>query len=448
VRASIIAAVVVIVLIIGGSVGWLILRTHGPMSFAGGTPVDLSQYHGPDPTGVTAALAQADPVKRGEYLVRAGDCLTCHTAPDGKAFAGGYAFKLPFGTIYSANITPDTQTGIGNWSDADFLRAMHDGIAKNGEYLYPAFPYPYYTLLTDNDVLAIKTYLFSLKPVHSQPPPDDLKFPFNQRYLLRFWNILFNPDRRFQPNSGRPPQWNRGAYLTEALGHCDDCHTPTNFAMAPDENQKFGGSLIDGWKAYNISADRERGVGSWTVEQLGAYLADGHAPERSSASGPMSSAVGYSLRFLTTGDIQAMEAYIKSVPAIADSDNPAAVPWPASPPKAPLALVIGGSPGAGQRVFEGACASCHGFDGKGTIWQHADLVGDRSVYDPAATNVILSVLQGVNLSTVQGQVFMPAFGSAYSDNEIADVANYVTSRFGGVSSNVTAADVAKLRHPD
>jgi mono/diheme cytochrome c family protein len=189
--------IVVIVLAIAGGVSWLLLRTHGAMSFASGAPVDLSQYRGPDPTGVPPALAKADLVRRGEYLARAGDCVTCHTAPDGKAFAGGYAFKLPFGTIYSPNITPNSQTGIGDWSDADFLRAMHDGIGKNGEYLYPAFPYPYYTLLTDNDVLAIKAYLFSLTPVQHRPPSDDLKFPYNQRYLLRFWNILFNPGRRF-----------------------------------------------------------------------------------------------------------------------------------------------------------------------------------------------------------------------------------------------------------
>jgi mono/diheme cytochrome c family protein len=440
--------IVVIVLVIAGGVGWLLLRSGGPMKFAGGAPVDLSQYRGPDPTGVPAALAKADLVRRGEYLVRAGDCAACHTAPDGKAFAGGFAFRLPFGTIYSPNITPDTETGIGNWSDADFLRAMHDGIGKNGEYLYPAFPYPYYTLLTDNDVLAIKAYLFSVTPVQHRPPPDDLKFPYNQRYLLRFWNILFNPDRRFQPNSNRPSLWNRGAYLTEALGHCDDCHTPANLAMAPDQSRKFGGSVIDGWKAYNISADREWGIGDWSDDQLGGYLADGHAPERSSAGGPMSSAVGNSLRFLTADDIHAMTAYIKSVPATADSANPAAVPWPASPPKPPLTLVAAVSPGVGQRVFEGACASCHSFDGKGTIWQHADLVGDRSASDPAATNVILAVLQGVNLSTAHGQVFMPVFGNAYSDAEIAAVANFVTDRFGGVSSNVTAADVGKLRQAE
>ena len=442
------AIIVVIVLVIASGAGWLLLRTGGPMNFAGGAAVDLGQYHGPDPTGVPAALANADLVRRGEYLARAGDCAACHTAPDGKAFAGGYAFRLPFGTIYSPNITPDPQTGIGKWSDADFLRAMHDGIAKNGEYLYPAFPYPYYTLLTDNDVLAIKAYLFSLTPVPHQPSPDDLKFPYNQRYLLRFWNILFNPGRRFQPNSNRPPQWDRGAYLTEALGHCDDCHTPTNLAMAPNQSRKFGGSVIDGWKAYDISADRERGIGGWSDDQLGGYLADGHAPDRSSAGGPMSSAVGNSLRFLTADDIHAMTAYIKSVPAVADSANPAAVPWPAAPPKAPLALAAGGSPNVGRRVFEGACASCHGFDGKGTVWQHADLVGDRSVSDPAATNVILAVLQGVNLSTAHGQVFMPAFGNAYSDAEIAAVANFATDRFGGVSSNVTAADVAKLRQAE
>jgi len=233
-----IVVILVLLLVAAAGVGWLILRTHGPTSFAGGTPVDLADYHGPAPTGAPPDLAGADLVKRGEYLARAGDCAACHNAPGGKPYAGGYAFKLPFGTIYSSNITPDKETGIGNWNDADFLRAMHDGIGKDGENLYPAFPYTSYTLLTDGDLLAIKAYLFSLKPVHYQPPADNLTFPFNQRFLMKFWNVLFNPGRRFEPNSDRPPEWNRGAYLAEALGHCGDCHTPRNLMFGLSESQK------------------------------------------------------------------------------------------------------------------------------------------------------------------------------------------------------------------
>ena len=183
-----------------------------------------------------ASLADADLVARGEYLTRAADCAACHTAPGGKPFAGGLPFKLPMiGTIYSTNITPDPETGIGAWSDEEFLRALHQGIGKGGKHLYPAFPYTSYALMTDNDVLAIKAYLLSLKPVKYTPPPNDVSFPFNQRYLMMFWNALFKPSHRFRPNEDQPADWNRGAYLVEALGHCGDCHTPRNLLFGREQ---------------------------------------------------------------------------------------------------------------------------------------------------------------------------------------------------------------------
>ncbi len=443
-----IAAIAIVVLAAMAGVGWLVLRTSGPTSFAGGTPVELADYHGPDPTGVPPELGNADLVKRGEYLVRAGDCAACHSAPGGAPFAGGYAFRLPFGTIYSSNITPDKETGIGTWSDADFLRALHDGVGNDGENLYPAFPYTSYTLLTDRDVLAIKAYLFSLKPVHYRPPANDLAFPYNQRLLMKFWNVLFNPGRRFRPNSDRPPEWNRGAYLTEALGHCGDCHTPRNLLFAPSSSQKFAGALIQSWKAYNITPDREWGIGAWSDDQFAGYLANGHAPERSSAAGPMGEAVDNSLRFLTADDVAAIVAYVKSVSPIADSSNPAAVRTPLEPPHPAPLTVSAGAASLGLQVFEGACVSCHGFDGSGTIWAHADLVGNRTVNDPAATNLVQVVIHGASLHTPHGQVFMPAFGEGYSDAEIAAVVNYVTGRYGTTPSKVTAPEVAALRRDD
>jgi len=443
--ASKIATIVIVVLIAAAGVGWLVLHTRGPTSFAGGAPVELADYHGPDPTGVPPDLATADLVKRGQYLVRAGDCAACHTAPGGKPFAGGYAFKLPFGTIYSSNITPDQETGIGAWSDADFLRALHDGVGKSGENLYPTFPYTSYSLLTDRDVLAIKAYLFNLTPAHYRPPANNLAFPYNQRFLMKFWNVLFNPGRRFKPNSDRSPEWNRGAYLTEALGHCGDCHTPRNLLFAPSASQKFAGALVQGWKAYNITPDREWGIGAWSDDQLADYLANGHAPERSSAAGPMGEAVDNSLRFLTAGDIHAMIAYLKSVPPVADGGSPAAVRTPPGPPHVAALTVAAGAPNLGLRVFEAACVSCHGFDGSGTIWAHADLAGSRTVNDPAAVNLTQAVLQGAGLGTAHGRVFMPAFGQGYSDAEIAAVANYVTSRFGAAAAHMNAADVAQIR---
>jgi mono/diheme cytochrome c family protein len=443
-----IVVILIVLLVAAAGVGWLILRTHGPTSFAGGTPVQLADYRGAAPTGVPADLPKADLVKRGEYLARAGDCAACHNAPGGKPYAGGYAFKLPFGTIYSSNITPDKETGIGNWSDADFLRAMHDGIGKDAENLYPAFPYTSYTLLTDGDILAIKAYLFTLKPVHYQPPPTDLGFPFNQRFMMKFWNVLFNPGRRFEPSSDRPPEWNRGAYLAEALGHCGYCHTPRNLMFGLSESQKFAGAVTAGWKAYNITPDREWGIGAWSDDQLADFLADGHAPGRSSAAGGMGEAVDNSLRFLTGGDLHAMIAYVRSIPPVADPTNPAAVRTPLEPPHPAPLTVSAGSPSLGLQVFEGACASCHGFDGNGTVWPQSDLVGGRTVNDPAAVNLTQVVIEGASLHAPNGQIFMPAFGNAYSDAEIAAVANYVTARFGTTPSRITAANVSKIRQGD
>jgi Cytochrome c len=184
------------------AVGWLVLRPRGPADFASGTRVELADYREGDPTGVSPRLAGADLVMRGEYLTRAADCIACHTAPGGKPFAGGMAFPLPFGSLYSTNITPDKDTGIGAWSDEDFVKALHEGVGRDGKHLYPAFPYTAYTLMTRSDVLAVKAYLFSLKPVRNRPPASDISFPFNQRYLLWFWNGLFSPGQRFQPNTG------------------------------------------------------------------------------------------------------------------------------------------------------------------------------------------------------------------------------------------------------
>ena len=190
-----------IVLVAAAAAGWLALRSGDPTAFAKGKRVELADFHGPDPTGAPASLAGADLVVRGEYLTRAADCAACHTVPGGQPFAGGLPFKLPIiGALYSTNITPEAETGIGNWSDDEFVRALHEGVGKGGKHLYPAFPYTSYALMTRSDVLAIKAYLFSLKPIKYTPPPNTISFPFNQRYLMLFWNALFKPAYRFQPN--------------------------------------------------------------------------------------------------------------------------------------------------------------------------------------------------------------------------------------------------------
>jgi mono/diheme cytochrome c family protein len=428
------------------AVGWLVLRPRGPADFASGTRVELADYREGDPTGVSPRLAGADLVMRGEYLTRAADCIACHTAPGGKPFAGGMAFPLPFGSLYSTNITPDKDTGIGAWSDEDFVKALHEGVGRDGKHLYPAFPYTSYTLMTRSDVLAVKAYLFSLKPVRNRPPASDISFPFNQRYLIWFWNGLFSPGQRFQPNTGQTPEWNRGAYLVEALGHCGECHTPRNLLYGLSPGRKFAGAIINGWKAYNITSDPAWGIGAWSDAQLTDYLSSGHAQGRSSAAGPMGEAVENSLRFLGEDDIRAMTAYLRSVPAIRDSAGLAAVPTPPAQVPAAKAANSGGSgQSLGLRVFEGACASCHNFDGSGAVSVYASLAGNRTVNDAAAVNATQAILQGARLRTAHGEVFMSAFGTAYSDAEIAAVLNYVTGRFGANTSAIKPDEVAKRR---
>ena len=232
--------------------------------------------------------------------------------------------------LYSPNITADRETGIGAWTDADFIRAVHKGIGKDGQRLYPAFPYESYTLLADDDVRAIKAYLFSLPVAHATAPPNDLKFPFNQRWLMGIWSAFYNPDQRFRPLENRSPEWNRGAYLVEGLGHCGDCHTPRNLAQALDNRRKFEGTVIGGWRAYNITPDPVSGVGEWSDAELIEYLRAGHAVGRGSAGGPMAEVVDASLSKLAPADMRAMVAYLRSVPAIRTPDLPAPKASPAS----------------------------------------------------------------------------------------------------------------------
>ena len=433
-----VAAIVVAALAVGA---WFI-RGPGPLAFAEGQDVPLADYRAGHPTGVPASLAKASLIERGEYLTKAADCMACHSKPGAKDFAGGLAFKLPFGTLYSTNITPDRETGIGNYSDQDFLDAMHRGIRRDGARLYPAMPYTSYSYMTDDDALAIKAYLFSLPAVHAPAPANTLSFPFDQRWGMTFWSALFNRDQRFEPDASKSPEWNRGAYLAEALAHCGECHTPRNLAFALDNREKFAGAVAAGWRAFNITPDKATGIGGWSDADLASYLAVGHANAHGTASGPMGEAVDRSFSQLTTDDIKSVVTYLRSVPPIASPDLPAS---PAPP--APASHRDGGGTdnARGKLVFEGACASCHGWTGESAVSALATLTGAQAVNDPGATNVAQIVISGTKRHTPEGALSMPGFGNAYSDDEIAAVANYVTARFGAKGSSLTAKDVAELR---
>ena len=254
----------------------------------------------------TKRPANQDSVKRGEYLAKAADCAACHTLANQKPYAGGLPFNLPFGTIYATNITPDRGTGIGQWSDADFVRALHHGVGRNGQDLYPAFPYTSYALMSTEDALAIKDYLFSLEPVHSVAPANQLGFPYNQRYLMRAWKLLFLPRGQFKPDPQRTAQQNHGAYLIEALGHCGECHTPRSAMYGLDNGKKFAGAVTAGWHAYNITPDPAAGIGNWSDQDLINYLSQGFAQNHGPASGSMAQAVEFSLE-LFTGSVVAAQ---------------------------------------------------------------------------------------------------------------------------------------------
>jgi len=381
----------------------------------------------------TAARAgqPSDLVTRGQYVTRAADCAACHTGPSGIPFAGGRAFNLPFGVLYAPNITP---SGIAGYSDDDWVRMLHTGVARGGKHLYPAMPYPSFTGMSRDDALAIKAYLTSLPPVSSQIPPNNLHFPFNQRWGMWFWNLVNNPNRRFQPDSSKSDAYNRGAYLAGPLGHCAECHTPRNFMMALNQRRKYAGTEQVGWLAYNLTSDPSHGLGGWTDAQLTQYLSTGHADGHGPASGPMAEVVEYSLRYLTPDDVSALVTYLRAIPPIADG-----------PPTVAAGSPLPSAGTFGQRLFVQACAGCHLPDGDGRQSAWAALRGSHTTADPAATNLVEVLMEGTQIQTSQGLMFMHSFKRAYNDEELAALANYVTSQFGYRTGKITPAQIHQAR---
>jgi mono/diheme cytochrome c family protein len=428
-----------------------ILKVFGGLALAaivvGGAAVAWRLYDR-DPEKLAAdATPTPELIARGEYLVRAADCAACHNTPGGKPFTGGVAFHMPFGTIYSSNITPDKETGIGSWSDDDFVRALHQGIAKDGAHLYPAFPYTSYTGLSREDAVAMKAYLFTLPAIHAPARPNKLAFPFDQRWTLAFWNLAFLDQHRFQPDPAATQNENRGRYLATALGHCGECHTPRNIGFAMAASHQFSGSMLQGWHAYNITADKGYGIGDWSDQQVADYLSVGHAADRGSAAGPMAEAVADSLQYLTHEDIAALVTYLRNVepqngkPGTQIDPAPASMiasaSWKPATPDSQNML--------GQKIFEGVCAACHQWNGAGRETRYAALAGSQAVNDPEGVNLVQVMLSGADLKTERGSGYMPSFRNAYTDAELAAVANYVIAHFGGKPGHVTAKAVREQR---
>jgi mono/diheme cytochrome c family protein len=389
--------------------------------------------------GTGAALAATDKgqrhddvVARGKYLASAGDCMACHTVPGGAPYAGGRYIDTPFGAIASPNITPDRTTGIGGWTDEQFYRAMHEGIGRHGEYLYPVMPFPWYSLVTKEDVAAIKAYLFSLAPVQQPEQPSRLHFPFNLRPALLAWRTVFFKPAVFTPDAAQPAEVNRGAYLVNGLGHCGECHNAHPVAGTSAVRKPLQGSEIDQWYAPNITSDVRDGIGGWSNDDIVAFLKTGVSPRQGVALGPMAETV-HSLSALSEADLQAIAAYLKSTP----------------PTEGPSRQALGDQgyrgPGAkGGGTYLSYCASCHGVDGRGVAGVVPALAGNGAVRSKGPQNVIEVVLGGLPARRGYGQ--MPAVGAALSDAEVADVVNYVRQLGGNAASVMAETDgVAALR---
>ena len=376
------------------------------------------------------ASAETDQIARGRYLATAADCVACHTAPGGTPFAGGRAFKLPIGTLYSPNITPDA-TGIAGYSDAAWLEMLHKGVARDGKHLYPAMPYDSYSLMSDDDALAIKAYLTSVKPVAAVAPANDIRFPYSMRWTLVFWNLLNNSDRRFSPDQARSAAYNRGDYLVNALGHCGECHTPRNLTMGLS-SKALAGAIQADWQAYNLTSDRQSGIGGWSDDQIAEYLSTGQAPGHGPASGPMAEAVEHSLSKLQPDDIKAIVTYLRGVPSQSEA--------------APDVKEVAAKPDAlGERLFSQACAGCHLPDGAGRQSPWAALAGSHTAADPAGTNLVQVLVKGSEIQTSQGLMFMHAFTGAYTDAELAALGNYVQHQFGGHAGTITPNQIQQQR---
>jgi mono/diheme cytochrome c family protein len=380
--------------------------------------------------GRARAAANEQIVKQGEYLATAGDCVSCHTAPGGQPFAGGLYMPTPFGEISTPNITPDKTTGIGDWSDEEFYRAMHEGIGRHNEYLYPVFPFPWFTKVTRDDVVAIKAYLFSLPAVNAPRKPLKLAFPFNIRESLLAWRIAFFKPATFAPDPQHTDQINRGAYLVEGLAHCGECHNRHLMFGASNWSGKLEGGEIEGWYAPNLTDAGQDSIAAWSGEQIAKFLKTGADPKKGVALGPMRETIDHSLSHLSDDDLLAMATYIKTATANETTRTAAAE---AAPPAR-----------AGGEVYLTSCAFCHQPNGEGIPGMIPALAGNPAVAAEGPENVIRVVLGGLEASHGLGP--MPATGQAMSDGDIAAVVNYVRASWGNKApSNAGPGNVADLR---
>jgi len=372
-------------------------------------------------------------IERGRYLTVMGDCVACHTADGGKPFAGGLTVETPFGALISPNITPDPATGIGNWASADFLRAMHNGVDPAGHHLYPAFPYVYYTRVSDQDALAIHAYLETLQPVVNKVVSNQLPFPFDVREGVAAWNEFNFVPGLFRPDPKQTPEWNRGAYIATGLAHCGLCHTPKTASGGDDNGHYLQGATLEGWYAPNITGDKRTGVGNWSLDEIAVYLRDGHN-SIAAASGPMREEIENSSSKWTNDDLRAIAVYLKALPGQDRTVEPVADDTPTMQ--------------AGWAIYVDECSACHMRNGEGVPRLIPALKRDPAVQQDSAVSLIRVVVQGAQSTQTMHAVTgpaMPALGWKLSDEQVADVVTFIRNSWGNAAPAVSASDVKAVR---
>lgn len=386
----------------------------------------------------TTALAQGTDylqIERGRYLSKAGDCVSCHTVKGGEQFAGGYPVSTPFGTIYSSNLTPDLETGLGKWSNDDFYRAMHKGIRRDGDYMYPACPYPSFTKMTREDSDALKTYLDTLEPVREQATPNELIWPLGWRTLMGAWNAMFFHEGEYVVDESKSDLWNRGAYLVKGLGHCASCHTARNIAGATKSEQALeGGDAGESWFAPSLTGHDRDGLGTWTTDDIVEYLKTGSNAETASA-GPMTEVVMNSTQHLNDQDLTAIAIYLKDIPAHKTQEKN-------------TKDISDDTMTHGQEVYIDQCMGCHMADGKGQEDAFPPLASSASIQASQPQSLIQVVLAGDHMadpSTKPTGLAMPAFDWKLNDQDVADVLTYIRNTWGNNAEAVDADQVAKVR---
>jgi mono/diheme cytochrome c family protein len=364
----------------------------------------------------------AEVVARGAMLSSVGYCSTCHSVKGGQQFAGGYAMKSPFGTLYSTNITPDRETGIGAWSKEAFRRAMHEGVARDGSHLFPGFPYDHFTKASDDDVDAIYAFLMTQPAVRAPARPNELLFPLGIRALQAGWKLLFFRSGRFEPSPDHDAKWNRGAYIAEALSHCSACHTPRNpLGAERSGSARYTGAAVDGWFAPALTAANPSPV-PWTPDELRAYLFQSLSRFHGTPSGPMSPAA-HGLVALSAADRDSLVTYIASLNG--EDARPQAIATATSQALQVDATNTGRQIDPDARFYVAACASCHYNGSVGINASRPDLALNSAVHLADPANLIRVILFGIDASEGASGLVMPAFGSGFSDAEVARIAAYL-----------------------